>query len=163
MQSSISILNWSTLLAACPLPLRLFLNSKSQAHKLEQQQQQNSLRTTYCIGHRFNLLNCFQIPMGPSITIYSVMAGHAYQRILALSRCQVHWAHTTVFVLKGHNWPKGTNHYHIMCLSLSQRDTPTKTGIKSGWQRVALGERRKDAIIGRIDESSWAPRAGAED
>lgn len=82
--------HWSTLLAACPLPLRLFLNSKSQAYKIEQQKQQNSLWTTYCICHRFSLLNCLQIPMGPSITIYSVMAGRTYQRILALSRCQVH-------------------------------------------------------------------------
>lgn len=51
-------------LDACPLALRLFLNSKSQAYKIEQHQQQKSLRTTYWLCHRFNLLKCFQSPHG---------------------------------------------------------------------------------------------------
>lgn len=77
-------------LDACPLALRLFLNSKSQADKIEQQQQQKSLRTTYWICHRFHLLKCFQIPMRTSITMYSVRAVPTYQSILALTRCRVH-------------------------------------------------------------------------
>lgn len=145
-------------MAACPLALGLFLNSKSQANKTEQNK---SLWTTFCICLRFNLLRCFQIPMGTRITRYSVMNGRActwkyfhfyyVPSPLSPSYENLSWEVTTC--LKEQTTT-------IQCAHCCLRGTHTKAGIRSGQQRVAL---RGKVTFGRMDKSPCALWARTKD
>lgn len=89
MRSSIGILNSLEDSTGClPFGLKIVIEFKVTG---KQDWTNKSLWTIYCICHRFNLLRCFQILMGTSVTLYLIMAVHTHENILAFFMGRVQW------------------------------------------------------------------------